>query len=309
MSATAPPYRGRFAPSPTGPLHLGSLLAAAGSYLQARARGGQWLLRVEDLDTPRVVPGATEEILRTLELYGFEWDGGVVRQSERLALYGAAFETLERDGLVFACSCSRKELAARQPAAALEEDTFYPGTCRNGAQHPERPLAYRFRVTDAALEFEDGLQGRFAQNVADSIGDFVIRRRDGLFAYQLAVVVDDHEQGITEVVRGCDLLSNTPRQILLQQALGIARPAYMHLPLLTEADGRKLSKSRRAVTIANHQPAAALWSVLRWLRQAPPPELARGSVRELWSWAIRAWNPTALRNAREIALDAVQQST
>ena len=302
-------YRGRFAPSPTGPLHLGSLLAAAGSFLQARARGGRWLLRIEDLDTPRVLPGATDAILRTLEQFGFEWDGAVERQSERLGRYQAALEKLDHKGLVFACSCSRKELAALQPAAALEEDSFYPGTCRNGARHVDRPLALRFRASDRAIEFDDLLQGRFTQNVADSIGDFIIRRRDGLFAYQLAVVVDDDAQGISEVVRGCDLLSNTPRQILLQQALGMTRPGYMHLPLLTEADGRKLSKSRRSVTIADQQPAASLWRVLQWLRQEPPDELARGSARELWAWAIRAWSPTALRNTREIRLDAVQQST
>lgn len=302
-----PGYCGRFAPSPTGPLHLGSLLAAAGSYLQARACGGRWLLRIEDLDTPRVVPGATDAILWTLEQFGFEWDGVVVRQSERLPLYQAALETLQQKALVFACSCSRKELAAWQPAA-LEEDSFYPGTCRSGARHTDRPLALRFRVADVAVEFDDLLQGRFTQNVADSIGDFIIRRRDGLFAYQLAVVVDDGAQGISEVVRGCDLLSNTPRQILLQEALGLMRPGYMHLPLLTEADGRKLSKSRRAVTIADQSPTASLWRVLRWLRQEPPDQLMRASVGELWSWAIRAWNPTALRNTREIPLDAVQQS-
>jgi glutamyl-Q tRNA(Asp) synthetase len=302
-----PGYCGRFAPSPTGPLHLGSLLAAAGSYLQARACGGRWLLRIEDLDTPRVLAGAGDAILRTLEQFGFEWDGAVIRQGERLPLYQAALETLDRKGLVFACCCSRKELAALQPAA-LEEDSFYPGTCRNGARHTDRPLALRFRVADVTVEFDDLLQGRCTQNVADSIGDFIIRRRDGLFAYQLAVVVDDDAQGITEVVRGCDLLSNTPRQMLLQDALGLTRPAYMHLPLLTEADGRKLSKSRRAVTLADQQPAASLWRVLQWLRQQPPDELMRGPVRDLWSWAIRAWNPMVLRNTREIPLDAVQQS-
>jgi glutamyl-Q tRNA(Asp) synthetase len=307
IATASPDYCGRFAPSPTGPLHLGSLLAAAGSYLQARACGGRWLLRIEDLDTPRVLRDAADEILRTLEQFGFEWDGAVVRQSERLPLYQAALETLDQKGLVFACSCSRKELAALQPAA-LEDDSFYPGTCRNGAWHTDRPLALRFRVADAAVEFDDLLQGRFVQNVADSIGDFIIRRRDSLFAYQLAVVVDDAAQGISDVVRGCDLLSNTPRQILLQEALGMRRPGYLHLPLLTEADGRKLSKSRRAVTIADQQPTASLWRVLQWLRQEPPDELMRGSVRDLWSWAIRAWNTTSLRNTREIPLDAVQQS-
>jgi len=285
-------------------LHLGSLLAAAGSYLQARVRGGRWLLRIEDLDTPRVQPGASDEILSTLEQCGFEWDGPVVRQSERQALYATALDELDRAGLVFACSCSRKELAALQPATALEEDSFYPGTCRNGVRHPQRPVAQRFRAPDITIEFADQLQGRFVQNVADEVGDFIIRRRDGLFAYQLAVAVDDHEQGITEVVRGCDLLSNTPRQILLQRALGLAQPAYAHLPLLTEADGRKLSKSRHAVAVASEQPEGALWRVLQWMRQEPPAELLHAPVDELWSWAIRAWDPTLLRNVREIRLDS-----
>jgi glutamyl-Q tRNA(Asp) synthetase len=305
IATAKPDYRGRFAPSPTGPLHLGSLLTAAGSYLQARAAGGAWLLRIEDLDTPRAIPGAADEILRTLEGFGFEWDGEIVRQSERTGLYEASLARLDAAGACFACSCSRRELAALQTTITLEEDSFYAGTCRNGPRHPDRALAVRFRVEDSAIEFEDELQGRLVQNVAQSLGDFIIRRRDGLFAYQLAVVVDDAEQRITQVVRGSDLLSNTPRQLLLQQALQLPRPDYMHLPLLTEADGRKLSKSRRAVAAATTQPSITLHRVLCWLRQQPPPELAHVSTRELWSWAIRAWNPTPLHNVREIRLDAI----
>ena len=171
--------------------------------------------------------------------------------------------------------------------------------------HSDRALAVRFRAADSAIEFEDELQGRLVQNVGQSLGDFIIRRRDGLFAYQLAVVADDAEQQITQIVRGSDLLSNTPRQILLQQALQLPRPLYMHLPLLTEADGRKLSKSHRAVAAATANPSATLYRVLRWLRQQPPPELARVATREVWSWAIRAWNPTPLRNVREIRLDTI----
>ncbi len=305
-TATADPvYRGRFAPSPTGPLHLGSLLSAAGSYLQARVAGGAWLLRIEDLDAPRTISGAAEDIVRTLERLGFEWDGPIVRQSERIALYEAALAQLRAAGKVFACSCSRKELAALQPAAALEEDSFYPGTCRNGPRHPDQALAMRLRVPDDTIAFDDQLQGRFAQNVASSLGDFVIRRRDGLFAYQLAVVVDDDAQGVTEVVRGCDLLNNTPRQILLQQALQLASPRYMHLPLLTEADGRKLAKSRRTVAAGTANPSGTLWRVLHWLRQDPPAELARAGIRDLWQWAKEAWNPASLRNVREIRLDAL----
>jgi glutamyl-Q tRNA(Asp) synthetase len=305
IATAKPDYRGRFAPSPSGPLHLGSLLTAAGSYLQARAAGGAWLLRIEDLDTPRAIPGAADEILRTLERFGFEWDGEIVRQSERTGLYEASLARLDAAGACFACSCSRRELATLQTTITPEEDSFYAGTCRNGPRHPDRALAVRFRVADSAIAFEDELQGRLVQNVGQSLGDFIIRRRDGLFAYQLAVVVDDAEQRITQVVRGSDLLSNTPRQILLQQALQLPRPDYMHLPLLTEADGRKLSKSRRAVAAATTQPSVTLHRVLCWLRQQPPPELAHVSARELWSWAIRAWNPTPLHNVREIRLDAI----
>jgi glutamyl-Q tRNA(Asp) synthetase len=299
-------YRGRFAPSPTGPLHLGSLLTAAGSYLQARAAGGEWLLRIEDLDTPRVVPGAADEILRTLEQFGFEWDGEIVRQSERTDLYQASLARLDAAGACFACSCSRRELAALQTMLMAEEDSFYAGTCRNGPQHVDRALAVRFRAADAPIEFEDELQGRLVQNVGQSLGDFIIRRRDGLFAYQLAVVVDDADQQVTQVVRGSDLLSNTPRQILLQQALQLPRPGYMHLPLLTETDGRKLSKSHHAVAAMTSQPSITLHRALCWLRQQPPPELAHVSTRELWSWAIRAWDPKPLRGVREIRLDTVE---
>ena len=290
-------------------MHLGSLLTAAGSYLQARAAGGTWLLRIEDLDTPRIIPGAADDIVRTLEQFGFEWDESIVRQSERSTLYEAALAKLRDAGHVFACSCSRRELALLQAAAAApEEESFYPGTCREGPRYPDRPLAVRFRVPDQAVEFEDLLQGRFTQNVASSLGDFVVRRRDGLFAYQLAVVVDDAAQGITEVVRGCDLLSNTPRQILLQRALQVPSLRYMHLPLLTEADGRKLAKSRRAVAVHTADPPGTLWRVLHWLRQDPPEELARAKVQDLWQWAIRAWNPAPLRNVREIRLDGAGEN-
>lgn len=299
------PYRGRFAPSPTGPLHLGSLLAAAGSYLQARARSGLWLLRMEDLDTPRIVPGAADGIVRTLEEFGFEWDGPIARQSERTDLYESALQKLTASGLVFPCSCSRQELAGRQTDSPDEDEPYYPGTCRIGPKRPDLPLAMRFRTPDRAIEFVDELQGRFSQNVARTVGDFVIRRRDGLFAYQLAVVVDDGDQDISEVVRGCDLLSNTPRQMLLQAALQLPQPGYMHLPLLTEADGRKLAKSRRSIPADAGAPVATLMRILRWLGQQPPADLIAASPRELWAWAIREWDPAPLSGVRQIGLDAV----
>lgn len=301
-TAIAEAYRGRFAPSPTGLLHLGSLLAAAGSYLQARTQRGAWLLRFEDLDTPRVVPGAADQIQRTLEHFGFEWDGPVTRQSERLDLYRAALDRLGEAGQVFSCSCSRRQL---EPAADEDEEPFYPGTCRNGPQRSGVPLASRFRAADRPIEFTDALQGLYRQNVAAQVGDFIVRRRDGVYAYQLAVVVDDATQGITEVARGCDLLSNTPRQMLLQEALELARPRYLHLPLLVEADGAKLAKSRRSVPLDGAGATAQLHTVLRWLGQRPPEELAQARPRELMIWAAAHWNLEPLRGQRTIRLEAV----
>lgn len=300
-------YRGRFAPSPTGLLHLGSLLAAAGSYLQARAQRGAWLLRFEDIDTPRVIPGAADQILRTLEQFGFEWDGPVTRQSERLDLYRAALEQLQAAGSTFPCSCSRQELGHLRPPLAANEDEepFYPGTCRAGPKRSDVPLACRFRVVDRPVEFHDALQGSYRQNVATQVGDFIVQRRDRVYAYQLAVVVDDAAQGITEVVRGCDLLSNTPRQMLLQEALGVAPPRYLHLPLLVEADGSKLAKSRRSVPLARAAAAAQLHAVLRWLGQCPPADLAQAEPRELLAWATEHWDLDPLRGQRTVSLEAV----
>lgn len=306
-TATAERYRGRFAPSPTGLLHLGSLLAAAGSYLQARSQGGAWLLRIEDLDTPRVVPGAADQILRTLECFGFQWDGPVARQSDRRELYRSALDRLSAGGRVYSCSCSRQELSNRHPGNEADEDDepLYPGTCRNGPRRAGVPLARRFRAIDRQFAFTDELQGVYCENVATQVGDFVIRRRDDLFAYQLAVVVDDAQEGSTEVVRGCDLLCNTPRQMLLLEELGLPVPRYLHLPLLVEADGRKLAKSHRSVAVAGSDPAAQLYAVLAHLGREPPSELARGAAPELMDWAIGHWNLEPLRSEREIRLEAV----
>jgi glutamyl-Q tRNA(Asp) synthetase len=304
-TATAEPYRGRFAPSPTGLLHQGSLLAATGSYLQARSHGGAWLLRIEDLDRTREVPGAADEIQRTLERFGFEWDGPVARQSDRTDLYRAALARLTAAGLIYPCSCSRQELVRRQTADAAKEDgdSFYPGTCRDGPRRAGVPLALRFRAADGEVHFTDRLQGTCRQNVASAVGDFVVWRKDGQCAYQLAVVVDDAAQGITEVVRGCDLLSNTARQILLGRALGLRPPGFLHLPLLVEADGRKLAKSRHSVPLAGLNPSRELYAVLQRLRQQPPAELARASPSDLMSWAIAHWTLEPLRGLREIRLE------
>jgi len=235
---------GRFAPSPTGPLHLGSLVAALGSWLFARRAGGRWLVRMEDLDTPRVVPGSADEILETLRRYDLNWDGDVVFQSQRTALYEAALSILRAQKLVYDCGCSRADLQ-RAASAPVGVEPVYPGTCRNGLPPGKAARAIRFRASDDVIAFDDLLCGRI-EGQAD---DFIVRRADGVFAYQLAVVVDDAAQGVTQVVRGRDLLSSTPRQIALQHALGYPAPEYAHLPLVTNPDGSKLGKRDGALPL------------------------------------------------------------
>lgn len=236
---------GRFAPSPTGPLHFGSLVAATGSWLFARAAGVPWLVRIEDIDTPRVVPGSSEEILAALRRYALDWDGEVVWQSRRTALYEDALRELRAKGLVYDCACSRADLQ-RAASAPLGREAVYPGTCRNGIAAGKVPRAVRFRVPEGPIAFEDAILGRIDGDIG---GDFVVRRADGLFAYQLAVVVDDADQGVTQVVRGADLLESTPRQIALQRALGYPTPAYAHLPLVLNPDGSKLGKRDGALPL------------------------------------------------------------
>jgi glutamyl-Q tRNA(Asp) synthetase len=235
---------GRFAPSPTGPLHFGSLAAALGSWLFARRAGGRWLVRMEDLDAPRVVPGSAEEILETLRRYELQWDAEVVFQSQRTALYEAALNVLRSKGMVYDCGCSRADLQ-RAASAPLGGEPIYPGTCRNGLPEGKTPRAIRFRAPDELISFDDELCGR----VEGRSDDFIVRRADGVFAYQLAVVVDDAEQSVTQVVRGRDLLSSTPRQITLQRALGYPTPQYAHLPLVVNADGSKLGKRDGALPL------------------------------------------------------------
>ncbi len=281
-------YCGRFAPSPTGPLHLGSLVAAVGSYLQAKSRQGQWLVRIEDLDPPREIPGAADAILRTLERYGLYWDKTVTYQSQRHNAYAAALDELTRQGVLYPCDCSRKEVAATGRAGPY--GMIYSGRCR--AHHKAGTTsrsALRVRVHDQPIVFEDALRGRVSQQLAQEVGDFVVRRADGLFAYQLAVVVDDAAQGITEVVRGSDLLDNTPRQIHLQQLLKYPTPRYCHLPLVLNTKGEKLSKQSGAKSIENHPPQTLILEILNLLNQTPPTALKEASLDELWQWAIRRW--------------------
>jgi glutamyl-Q tRNA(Asp) synthetase len=296
----SPRYRGRFAPTPSGELHFGSLVAAVGSYLDARAHGGDWLIRIEDLDRPRSRPGAADAILRTLELYGLEWDGEVTHQSQRTGLYAEALANLENAGLTSACQCSRTELKRldRNRSRPSGEELFHPSRCLPGPTGGSRMATTRFRVSKGSAVFEDRSLGGQRSEVAEEVGDFVLKRRDGYFAYQLAVVVDDAAQGITDVVRGADLLTSTGRQILLQRALGLPSVRYLHLPLAVKRDGTKLSKSADAPAVARAPVTERAWEALDFLRQYPPGELRGSSPRELWSWAIEHWKPTSFAGLR-----------
>jgi glutamyl-Q tRNA(Asp) synthetase len=277
-------YRGRFAPSPTGRLHFGSLVAALGSWLCARHAGGRWLLRMEDIDPPREVPGAAAGILAALPAFGLEADGPVLYQSARGDAYAAAFARLQADGQVFPCWCSRSDLAA---AGGLHRD----GRCV-APPAPDRPPAWRLRAPDVEVAFDDGVQGPQRQNLRDAVGDFVIRRVEGYYAYQLACVVDDADQGITEVVRGHDLLDATPRQIWLQRLLGLPTPRYRHLPLALDAAGRKLSKSDAAHPVDPADPLPALRRALAFLDVPAPAPAARPG--ELLARALECFDPARL---------------
>ena len=281
-------YVGRFAPSPTGPLHLGSLVAAVASWLDARTANGRWLLRMEDLDRPRCEPGAADTILRQLEAYGLVWDGAVLHQSQRDDAYAAALDALQARGAVYSCTCTRSQLA--QAPRNAEGEIIYPGTCR------ARPLArmtahsWRVRVEDVSPHFNDRIHGALQQDLASEVGDFIVKRADGLFAYQLAVVVDDAFQGITHVVRGADLLWNTLRQIYLQTLLGLPTPAYAHVPLITNAAGQKLSKQTLAPALPERGRSAVMTLALAALGHPPPPELAGAAPAELLAWARAQWH-------------------
>jgi len=292
IAETPAPYCGRFAPSPTGLLHFGSLIAATGSFLEARTRQGRWLVRIEDLDPPREKPGATTAILAALERLGFAWDGPVWWQSTRAEYYDAALDRLRQEGLTRLCACSRAELKrlAQNRRRVQSDELYHPRDCVAGA-NGHAPSALRFRVSPGPVEFEDRSLGTLVVDVADEVGDFVLKRRDGLHAYQLAVVVDDAAQGVTDVVRGADLLSSTPRQILLQRSLGLPAATYLHLPLAVGADGTKLSKSRDAPSPSGETAGVQLWLALDWLGQRPPAELRGAGVGELWHWAFVHWRP------------------
>ena len=282
-------YVGRFAPTPSGPLHFGSLLTAVASFLDARAHAGTWRLRIDDLDTPRSVPGATDGIRRTLAEHALHWDGPVAFQSDHVADYRAALSELSRQGLCFRCTCSRKDLRGHG---------VYPGTCRTRNVPPGREAALRVHVPDVEYALEDRLQGRYAECLARATGDFVVARRDGLTAYQLAVVVDDAAMRVTDVVRGADLLDSTPRQLFLAERLGFETPRYLHLPVIADRNGEKLSKRTAASTIAPGHPGQDLQWSLELLGLEPPE---RGTPEELLAWAVPRWNAERLPRGTVLA--------
>jgi glutamyl-Q tRNA(Asp) synthetase len=294
-TTTAPIYRGRFAPSPTGPLHFGSLIAAVASYLQAKACGGEWLVRIEDIDPHREIPGASAAILDSLRIHGFEFPDPLY-QSSRLDLYRQITAELLKSDLAYPCSCTRQQL--RQSASSGRAGYIYPGTCRSG--NASDAVSVRIRTTDTPVEFIDALQGRQSCHLESEVGDFLIRRGDGFVAYQLAVVIDDHDQQITEVVRGTDLLYSTFMQISLQQALQYSTPGYMHFPIAVRPDGEKLSKQTGALALSSKNPVNNLFQTLVFLKQNPDESLQHASLKDIWEWASQHWNPNPLISLRNL---------
>ena len=295
-------YRGRFAPSPTGSLHFGSLVAALGSYLDAKYHHGKWLVRMEDLDTPRNVAGAVEDILRTLERFGLYWDEAILWQSQRSVVYQSALQHLQRLDTVYPCACTRKEIA--DSALPGIDGQIYPGICRTGIPAGRAERAWRVRTGKQPITFNDALQGMISQQLESEIGDFIVKRADGLFAYQLAVVVDDAHQEITHVVRSADLLVSTPRQIHLQQLLGLPTPHYLHLPVAINARGEKLSKQALSKPVDRTNPARLLVQALAFLRQNPPGELSGQDVTAILKWAVENWKSESLISVKSQRHDA-----
>ncbi len=286
---------GRFAPSPTGPLHLGSLYTALASFLQARSQQGKWLLRIDDLDTPRNVKGAVDSILTTLDTFGLHWDDSVIYQSQCLAAYHDALNELTNKHKIYPCTCSRKDLVALQSSTAI-----YSGLCRDKIIPPDTPYALRIKTDSRTIVFEDGLQGFVSHNLAEQHGDFILKRKDGIIAYSFAVVIDDSLQQINQVVRGFDLLSETPKHIYLQQLLGLPTPAYMHVPVIVDAQGYKLSKQTRATAVNLTTPHCVIFDLLVLLKQNPQPALREASVPELINWAVEHWQAEQLKNLEQV---------
>ncbi|RMG27466.1 MAG: tRNA glutamyl-Q(34) synthetase GluQRS [Gammaproteobacteria bacterium] len=294
---------GRFAPSPTGPLHFGSLVTALASWLDARARRQRWLVRIEDLDRPRTVAGAEGRILRTLERFGLLWDGRLLRQSTRDPAYRDALERLREGGWIYPCACSRREI--RELAHAGIEGPVYPGTCRRGLPPGRQARAWRLRIPeDGRIRFTDRLHGPQEQDLHRDVGDFVVLRADGLFAYQLAVVVDDAYQGVTSVVRGADLLASTPRQILLQRLMDLPTPEYLHVPVVTTPQGDKFAKQHQAAPLDEAPVVPTLVRALRFLGQHVPEGAGDAQAPELLQHALDHWDPGAIPRRRAIPVDA-----
>ncbi len=290
---------GRFAPSPTGPLHFGSLIAALASYCEAKTQGGKWLVRMEDLDKPREVAGAADHILKTLETFGFEWDGEVIYQSHRNHLYQEALNQLQAASLIYKCDCSRKEIA--DSAEHGIDGLIYPGICRH-KEALRTPSASRVIVDAKPILFTDAIQGSIEQTLAQDVGDFVLKRADGLYAYQLAVVVDDFEQGVTHILRGADLLNSSPRQIYLQQLLRYPTPEYAHIPIANNANNEKLSKQTLAPAIDSSQASTLLKQALAFLGQDPPMDLVQCNPTEILQWAKQHWDIKKIPHQRSIVL-------
>ncbi|OAI01958.1 glutamyl-Q tRNA(Asp) ligase [Methylomonas methanica] len=287
------PYIGRFAPSPTGPLHLGSLYTALASYLDARQHKGLWLLRIDDLDTPRNMPGASDDILNCLQSFGLHWDGEVDYQSQHLDQYEQTLVELQNRHALYPCTCSRSLLA--------NSPLIYPGYCRAKAQSTDKPHALRVKTADILIHFIDALQGDITQNLASEHGDFIVKRKDGIIAYQLACVVDDQRQKVNRVVRGYDLLDSTPKQQYLQHLLGYSSPLYMHIPLIVDREGNKLSKQTRAEAVSPNQAGPTLFLLLTLLKQNPPPDLRLAAIDSILEWAIEHWQTERLTNTQAVS--------
>lgn len=285
-------YRGRFAPTPSGPLHSGSVIAALGSYLQAKSKQGKWLVRIDDVDIGRSIAGADKVILQQLEQLGLYWDEEVVYQSKRLDHYQAALEKLESINSTFACYCTRKEIANR----------VYPGTCRKGIKSDRTRYSIRIKTDNSPIGITDLLQGEYSQQLQSKIGDFIIKRADGYFAYHLATVIDDAEQNITEVVRGLDLLDSTPRQVYLQKQLGLPTPRYLHLPVAIDNSGKKISKSDNAQPITAKNNIITLFNTLTFLGLNPPEQLMKTDVESVLNWGVTNWNIAQLPEEKEMII-------
>lgn len=292
-------YRGRFAPSPTGPLHFGSLVTALASYLEACLHDGEWLVRIDDLDKARQVKGMDSVILTALEAFGFEWQGPVTYQSRSIPSYEQALRKLRSSGLTYVCRCTRRQI--RQSARAGLEGPVYPDTCRGLELNEGEHTAIRLKTNDNIVRFRDGLYGKQAQQIHHDVGDFVIRRADGYFAYQLAVVVDDSLADITHVVRGADLLLSTARQIYLQQLLGFEQLSYLHIPLVLDSQGRKLSKRDSAHPVDDKNPVNSLVDAWRFLNQTPPQLEGGLALRDFWAWAKKHWRPEQMTARKKLS--------